>query len=448
MGTPLTNVRYPRSKAKETSCNDHSSWPFYLLFFGLSVNQFNQSIIATFGLQGGSVSPEFFLGGIFLFIALCCTAGDITWDKSFKIALVLIIFCAFWANVGNMCHGGNLRNYFTFPAFVLYFLVGYAFTVKYFDQFVNRLPLGLVLICTCWIIFFYLNYRNGNITFLFAGGTNRIYWKGYFAATEIPIFLGIQFCYLLYSFFSCKRRFLQLFSMILLSVNLYIMLRCGARSALLAYFAVLTGYILFGGRISKIVTEKYFSIFFIISCVALVSVFSSNIANDLVKGTISRISGSDNTGYGRRTMLYSATWKVACANPFIGVGNDDWRNFGFYAGIKYTSGLSKQTPPHQNILGIAALFGFPTAIAYLAFVFFTFYIGGKQLLAQRSISGYGNAIGLLLLAFMCIFYQQFRGLIQDTWRYKELYLWSGVLFACVRQLKETANGMPRESDNG
>jgi len=78
------------------------------------------------------------------------------------------------------------------------------------------------------------------------------------------------------------------------------------------------------------------------------------------------------------------------------------------------------------LLGIASQTGVPSALFYSLFIISFLIVGFRSILLGLEQK---NKVLLVIafLAFSIFVFQQFRGLLQDTWNIKEQYFWIGVL---------------------
>jgi O-antigen ligase len=111
--------------------------------------------------------------------------------------------------------------------------------------------------------------------------------------------------------------------------------------------------------------------------------------------------------------------------------------------------LGKPIYPHNNLLGMAAENGLVTAGCYALFILSVLWIGLRGLLRKRSFSDPDAARRVKIFLFMalaCFAFIQWRGLFQDTWRFKEVYLWAGVIAGAVRLKGDIRKPLKREGD--
>jgi O-antigen ligase len=123
---------------------------------------------------------------------------------------------------------------------------------------------------------------------------------------------------------------------------------------------------------------------------------------------------------GGREAIYSLLWQIALDRPIWGIG------LGRFVQINNLGWLGVGVYPHNNFLGIAAETGFIASLAYFFFVISSTYWGLRLI---KRVKTRGNSLtgAVLFIPFSMLIYHQFRGLLQDTWTVKEVYLWVGVM---------------------
>jgi hypothetical protein len=417
---------------------DFTIWPCLLLIVGLSINEFGRPIFCILEVKRGSVSSlDFYLNIIFIILSFKYYTTFRN-DTTFLYFTYILIFIAFWVFLGSIINDTSIKTYFTVTSFVFFQNSGYFIFYNNRNAILSRIHYGLIGISLLWNVFIIWSIISGRITIFVSEGIQRIYWPGQFHSTEIPIYLGFQFCYLVYTYLYIRNIWIRIITIAILFCNIYIMLLCGARSALLGYLLVVCIFVFFYIRQNP---GKHLRTFLSIFTIFIAfTMFNFDRIEEVSTSFISRVTHQND--YGRRLRfdrIYPVTWNIATKNPWFGIGSDKWGIIGVLAGLKTEYGLSKQTPPHQNFLGFAALRGFPAAIVFFGYAMYFTYVCLKTLLIATRHGTEARAVdnrivGLLILSFTCFVYQQFRGLIQDTWMLKETYIWCGIGLACVRYL--------------
>ena len=126
--------------------------------------------------------------------------------------------------------------------------------------------------------------------------------------------------------------------------------------------------------------------------------------------------GDDKNSLTRLT-YWAYGWEVIKDYPLLGVGYDNWLSYAYYAvpdGIAY----GRVQLPHNIYIEIAAESGFLGFFAFLALVFYAFYINGKTRKMTSQFDNklyyyltYGFSMGLVgyLVAgtFVTVFYYPF-----------------------------------------
>lgn len=230
---------------------------------------------------------------------------------------------------------------------------------------------------------------------------------GSLTSTELGIYLGLHFSYLLYILLGPVAKAAKLVAALLLATNLALLYMTFPLSAV-------AGYVLSFGLFLFTVLRWRVSLktgFYVLCFASLLGSLFTTTFGDAVVTKFENIAEG-----GGRAVIYEDLIVVAKGNPIWGIGKGryvDSNNLGPDGGGFY---------PHSNLLGAAAEGGIPAAVFYALFiisVIVTLLTGAFRL-------PYGSARCLITLALSVFVYQQFRGLVQDTVGLKELYLWAGV----------------------
>jgi O-antigen ligase len=123
-------------------------------------------------------------------------------------------------------------------------------------------------------------------------------------------------------------------------------------------------------------------------------------------------------GEGTRALIY-AELIANMVNEPLGMGK------GRFVETNTFSWTGKPVYPHQNFLGIGAELGVPALVLFAGFVLTASFVLMRR--AWTPSQYIPRALKMVAAVALAMFvYQQFRGLFQDTWTFRETYFWLGL----------------------
>jgi O-antigen ligase len=123
-------------------------------------------------------------------------------------------------------------------------------------------------------------------------------------------------------------------------------------------------------------------------------------------------------GEGTRALIYTELVNDIVNEP-LGIGK------GRFVETNNLNWQGESVYPHQNLLGIGAELGVPAMLLFAGFVVTAIVVLARFAWARsQTIPCPLKMIAAVGLAMFL--YQQFRGLFQDTWIFRETYFWLGL----------------------
>jgi O-antigen ligase len=338
-------------------------------------------------------------------------------------------------------HENDPRLIITIVTYILYFLAARFLASFYMPQLTVALR-NLWFIPLLFLGMLVHFYFAGRIHFIYplATGLPQPQISGGIRSTEVALFAGLQFIYLVYCLKVSRNRMkkIMIFGLMTAMGLLLILLQSfGAVSGLALIGA---GYLLLIGRLRGLAVVLALAI--ALGTFGLLFIEQSQL--DPVFGAIQEKLSELDSGDGKRGMSNVVLVSLALEHPAFGIGwgmfVEDGHNYNY---------LGKPIYPHNNLLGMAAENGLVTAGCYALFILSVLWIGLRGLLRKRSFSDPDAARRVKIFLFMalaCFAFIQWRGLFQDTWRFKEVYLWAGVIAGAVRLKGDIRKPLKREGD--
>jgi O-antigen ligase len=339
--------------------------------------------------------------------------ADVTW---WWLACFLSV-----ASLGELLRPDlRLGNVSTFVSIGAFYLIGSAVGRDLADQRsqLHSLP-ALLIIYTAWYLWIAVFYARGDLGFYVElPGTNlaRLEFREGYAATEIPIYIGLQVPILIYALLFGSAA-LRVWAVVLL-VGALTMVIASLSAGALAAMVLIVGVFLVSFR-----GLNWWSSLRALGAVAVLSAalsFSGNLVSS-VTGKIQDFV----VGEGVRALTYAQLVTDIAESP-LGIGK------GRFVETNNFSWLGQGVYPHNNLLGIGAELGVPALVLFVGFL-----LSAAIRLVRHGVNGRGRLPEPLRMvavaALAMLVYQQFRGLLQDTWVIRETYFWVGLGLGTLSQ---------------
>ena len=350
---------------------------------------------------------------------------------------VLVAFCGFCI-VGEILRPDiRIENLSTFLSFVVSYFIGIGLAPYFVQQTLVRLIFRfLILIYVIWYLGLAFFMLRGDLGFFSqlegAFNIDRLAFRLGFAATEIPMWIGLHTSILL---FLIKGRFdapTTFLCGLLVCVGTLVVFLTASVAAMIAFAIVF--YVMISKR--NVIKLKGFIGIVIIGYPAII-IFNGITNNDFSISVLSKIQHLL-AGDGARGAAYDYLVYLIQNYPF-GIGKGRFvesNNFGWTGDGIY---------PHNNYLGIGAEMGWLALALYVFFIFsFLMKIGaGIDFFYKKEVL----AANILKAVIAIFIFQQFRGMLHDTWILKELYLWAGLGVGLISAYSRTPEmARPRQSN--
>jgi hypothetical protein len=395
---------------------------FALLFVSTS-SQWGMILLSSiYAIQGrGSlpITPEL-VGGTVAVLAslmvLAVTRVHFVWSRTTWFLVLPLLAFVLVATVSEVIRTDvQWRNIVMFASLVIYFLLGgicgYILAPRHLTHVAGLLLLvflGWYLGLTLLAIVGFLGYEN---VLTGADTLRRLEVLGGFTATELPIFVGLQLPFVLAVAFGSFGRLFKLSAYVLLLLAFALLYLTASVGALMATALVIAIFAILGPPRSRSHALRMLVAVSLITALA-----GGDYVAELVTSVTEKVEIVE--GGGGRAESNSLLLTIALENPWIGIGKSRFQevnNLGYFGEGIY---------PHNNLLGISAELGLLAAILYGAFAIGLFWHLVSRALWLQRMRQY--RLSLVLVAIIGVFaYQQFRGLLHDTWTVKELYFWIG-----------------------
>ncbi|MFX0140817.1 MAG: hypothetical protein ACFFDN_44675, partial [Candidatus Hodarchaeota archaeon] len=190
-------------------------------------------------------SPELILGSIFIIGGLLITHQKFWHFRRQSIPYYFLLLMIIWIILGMLIKDQfNIRTTITFLSFLLYFIVARRLVANYFPLFNKTIKAVTLSICFIWPIFLIILYASGSLYFHRHLGYTRLNIAGGIGSTDLAIFLGIQFIYLL-SLLIRKNYtlFKKITLLTLIITNLFILYLIFSLAAIFSYFIIFSLYL-------------------------------------------------------------------------------------------------------------------------------------------------------------------------------------------------------------
>ncbi|MFB3855551.1 MAG: O-antigen ligase family protein [Vicinamibacterales bacterium] len=413
-----------------------------LLAIALAASQFNYLIVSLWRDEREPVafSPEFWGGSAFLVGAFYITGGRRTRGSvpaavDLRLPVYLLAACCIWVVVGNLVHGVGPRGVITAASLVLYLVAASRLFERYLGGMYRSLPGIILAIVGVWMIALWGSELVGRAADRYTGLLWKLEIRGGLRSTELAIFTGQQFAWLLYVWLASRRAVERGLAAVFIVMNIGLLFRLFALSAIVGYAAVVAVFLLLNGR-------RYRVLIAAAVCAAGMIVVSRNptLVTDLSEAFSGKMADVS-IGREGRSEIYAYLWELALRHPFTGIGS------GRFVEVNQLGWQGTSVTPHNNLLQLAAENGLPAALLYFGFVLSVVVAGIRGARECRTVPW---KIPMLLstTGFACFAYQQLRGLVQETWLIKETYLWAGAVLGTVafaRHLRVSAHAGPYEN---
>lgn len=378
--------------------------------------------------QGRSVSigmtPELVLGTLAMIFAVMAAAITrirfLTSKGNWAVSLPLFLFVLL-AIVSELFQRDiQWRSLMSTLSLWIYFVVGGICGHVLYGRDLRRTAFILLGVFSGWYVGLLALGMDGLLSYdsRLAGATiARLEVVGGFTATEIPIYIGMQLPFLLMVVFGPFGAVAKTTGYVLLCAAGVVLYMTASAGAIVAACLVLGIFLIYGSR-----ETKKRAWFFIAGITTIVVVFGGFYFTELFSSVSEKLDILDSGG--GRAESNALLVAVAADNAWIGIGR------GRFQEINHLGWFQQGIYPHHNILGIAAEMGIPAAMFYVAFVVLSvLYLIAYIRRCKRDKS---EKAALLLTATLGVLvYQQARGLLHDTWTFKELYFWVGFGFAVI-----------------
>jgi hypothetical protein len=330
----------------------------------------------------------------------------------------------------------RLGNVSTFISIAAYYLIGRTIGSDVVRGEAVRIPATRILlgIYACWYLAMLIFMIRGDLGFygvLPNSNLARLQFSDGFRATEIAIHVGFQLPVLLYVLLNVRSPIQRMIAILLMICATVFVTATASVAALLAIAIVLLVF-LFARIGLSMRTLAIAAVASFVVGIGMVAVFKDGI----LAATEAKLEDYE-AGEGARAFIYAELANYILTEP-LGIGK------GRFVENNTLSWSDKSVFPHQNFLGIGAELGVPAMI-----LFFGFVVSGFLVLARRAWSKVKSvpreikmvaAVGLAMFLF-----QQFRGLFQDTWTFRETYFWLGLAVGATTLL--ATNGSKAADDS-
>jgi hypothetical protein len=378
------------------------------------------NLYAQVGRVDSTITPELIAGLLSIVFYFLVLFRDWQWPKFSKPLFFLACF-AVTAIFSELFLRGNPENSFANSSNIFISILinatigselGRRFTAK--GQLFPFLKIFLALYVIWYAVMVYF-YNLGILGFygiLPNTSFARLEFLGGFSATEIPVYVGFHLPFLIYAFFEMK----SISSKIFVSLLIVCSLLLAASSISTAVFAaiLMVAFIFYSTLYGINLKKVFLPTVLIVTALAVISITSSEVAESAI-GKVENIEH----GEGVRGKAYSYLLDLITTEPFgIGRGqfqyknNFSWLNEGIY--------------PHHNFLGIGAELGWIPLAFYGLFVITSIIMLARASFNQKTNNAPLKVRLLIAASLSVLIYQQFRGLFQDTWMFKEMYVWVGL----------------------
>jgi hypothetical protein len=386
-----------------------------MLTFLIAINvltfQLNYIIFnSIFGRGGGfGISFDLVTSLIIAMIGVFCFIQFFFSQKAVAISLSLF---AWWILFGAFFTPSNTRSLIT-PLALLAITSGtYILFRKYWDRFSPSIPwIYYITIITFQLVLLILIEIGLYKIRIYSdqGSTLSGLNVGNLLSTELSVFEGVQFIYLMYLWkIGFDKKLLLIPSAVLLFliydsasaaafggmvlVGIYYLWSINLKKKLIILLPLVVGFGLFSGHVMEKVINPY----------------SGRIEEKFV----------GLTEIGPRKYLYDLSISLARQHPLFGIGLGRFQDYEPYGHV-----------PHQNLLGRASENGFPAMVFYAVFVvcslWLLFHRKNQILKASYEYPQLKDSALFVEMCFMVFLYLQFRGLFMDTWVLKEQYFLIG-----------------------
>lgn len=381
-------------------------------------SQLGMLLLANYYLAAGRVavqgSPEALLGLLSILAALLAMQLTPFRARPTRVFWWLAAFVIV-ASVGEILRSnGRWLELPSLLALPVYFLIGMAVgrasATSGFRVPVEAALLGIYTLWYAGLIIFLLRGDLGFFGYLPGSGVGRLEFRQGFAATELPIYAGLQLPIVLAVMWSSGRPAIRAWARCISGCALLLVLASMSIAAIIAA-VVAIWLVLVGRKGGHLFGWKP------VALVALVAVSLFAVGGALVESVrykfLNMAIGEDG-----RVLLYAQLVELMREQP-LGIGK------ARFVETNYTGLLETGEYPHQNLLGIGAELGIPAMIIYAGFIFVAIAYIARVAFNRRTTAPVVQKV--LMSACLAVFvYQQLRGLLQDTWLIRETYFWLGV----------------------
>lgn len=375
--------------------------------------------------ESAGISPEFVVGGVFLFVSFLLNTQEEcrrSTRGATNIPLAMLTMACMCILGSIVYHEGSPRLIVTLAAFVMYFLAARFLASRYMPQLASGLG-NLWLVTPVFLGILIHFYFSGQIVYITTEATGRLQPQisGGIRSTEVSLYAGLQVIYLTYCLSVTRNRAKKAILLGLIVVLGLLLMWLQSFAAVGGMVLVAVAYLLLIGRTRGLAIGLV-----LILLLGLVGqLFVEDSQMEPVFYALQEKVSELNSGHGKRGVSNSLLMSLASDNPAFGIG------WGRFSGDAYVVGYHGEGVfPHNNILGMAAENGLPSAAFYILFMLSVLWSGVGGLLRDSGVSDPETARNVkrfLFMALACFAFIQWRGLFQDTWGLKESYLWAGIV---------------------
>jgi hypothetical protein len=314
----------------------------------------------------------------------------------------------------------ELGHISTFVSIGAYYLVGRA-VGSWFAREHALMPVlpSLLTVYTLWYVGLFAFYVHGDLGFfgeLPDSHVPRLEFRSGFTATELPIYVGFQLPVLGYALLAPHGAALRLWALVLFACGAALIYLSASVAALTALLLVTALALMARRGLSLTVLVR---IAFIVGAAgALLLVLTGEIVEATEEKLLAFVSSE-----GIRALIYAELLSIIDSEPF-GIGKSRFVLTNSF------SWLGEGVFPHNNVLGIGAELGVAAMLLFVMVCLVAAVSLSKFALLRRPEVSTRTRL-LVSVALGIFVYQQFRGLLQDTWVFRETYFWLGAGMSVV-----------------
>ncbi|UCF23925.1 MAG: O-antigen ligase family protein [Ralstonia sp.] len=309
----------------------------------------------------------------------------------------------------------TLEHVTTFVSFGAYYLIGVA-VGRWFATERAAIPILPAILTTysAWYLVLAGFYLTGDLGFygiLPTTDVARLEFRGGFTATELPIYAGFQLPVLVYALLTPRKPMLRWWALGLLGCATGL-IYLSASSAALAALLMVSGVSLLAKRGASLASLARTA-----GMVAMTALLLLAASSGIIESTVVKLMDFLSSE-GVRALIYAELVNIIATQP-MGIGKSRFVESNQF------SWLGEGVFPHNNVLGIGAEMGVLAMVLFLMVCLAALTSLGRIALGRHRTAP--QRVRMVVAVALGVFiYQQFRGLFQDTWVFKETYFWLGV----------------------